>query len=121
MRVLTRLALSLLWAALVPGCVGAQEPTAAKLLIGGVVARENGTPLEHAMVTVQRALRKNSTSCISSGCAVPRENLCPVRPKNRLAEPPPNGQLRNRKDHPQEPSSVPGVCDPGQSPLSPAA
>ena len=62
MRLPTRFALSLLLAVRAPQFAGAQEPATAKLLIGVVVARESGTPLEHAMVTVQPGLRQTFTS-----------------------------------------------------------
>ena len=62
MRLPTRFALSLLFAVSSAPFAGAQEPATGKLLTGVVVAKESGTPLEHAMVTVQPALRQTFTS-----------------------------------------------------------
>jgi hypothetical protein len=62
MGIRTRLALLVLSAVSALKFAGAQEAVAAKPLNGVVVAKENGTPLEHAMVTVQPALRQTFTS-----------------------------------------------------------
>ena len=62
MRLPTRFALSLLLAVSAPQFASAQVPAAGKLLTGVVVAKESGTPLEHAMVTVQPAQRQTFTS-----------------------------------------------------------